>query len=215
MRSSCSSGPSSGLRSGVPSGLPSGVLSDVLSCLLVLAGLALLLPSPLAAQETPGTWIELGLAPAWSGLSCPVCTAERTRGGEVRVGVGRTFRSSFRLGAEVSGWSSLGEDVRQLQGTTGLVAVVRPGAGPLVLRVGAGTGHYRALDPGDGTDVSYLGASFQLGVGLEARVRHRLTLTPQVGYSGSAFGPLKRGDDVLWDRAGLHLLRTGISVTRH
>jgi hypothetical protein len=186
-----------------------------LSGLPLLLGLALLLPPPVAAQDAPGSWVEVGLAPAWSGLSCPVCTTDRTRGGEVRVGVGRTFRPSLRLGAEVSGWTSLGEEVRQLQGTTGLVAVVRPGAGPLVLRVGAGTGHYRALDPGDGTDVSYLGASFQLGVGLQTRVRERLTLTPQVGYAGSAFGPLKRGDQVLWERAGLHLLRTGISVTRH
>ena len=199
-------GPSMATRSALPLGL------------FLVLGLAVLLASPLGAQgvpENPGTWIEVGLAPAWSGLSCAVCTTERTRGGEVRVGVGRTFRPSFRLGAEVSGWSSLGVDVRQLHGSTGMVALVRPGEGPLVLRLGAGTGHYRALDPGDGTDVSYLGASFQLGAGLQLGVRGPYTLTPQVGYTGSAFGSLKRGDHVVWKRAGLHLLRTGISVTRN
>ena len=162
----------------------------------------------------PGGWIEVSGGTGWSGLSCRACRTTLRRGPELRVGMGRHLRSTLRFGAEVGGWTSWGEDVRDLVGHVHLVGGARPGNGRLGLRGGIGIGHYRALHPADGDDIRSTGLGFQLGVDLHLPVGDRIVVSPQAGVSVAGFGEMKSGDSTVAKRAGFQLLRVGVTVFR-
>jgi len=128
--------------------------------------------------------------------------------------MGRYVRSGLRFGAEVGGWTSWGEDVRDLVGHVHLVGGARPGDGRLGLRGGIGIGHYRALHPSDGDDIRSTGLGFQLGLDAYLPLGDRIVVSPQAGVSVTSFGELRNGDATVSKRAGFQLLRVGVAIFR-
>jgi len=160
------------------------------------------------------SWLELGGGAGWGQVTCAICSGERQGGVEVRFGVGTWIRPGVGFGAEASGWLTSGDPARQILGTVHLLGEVRPSGGPVHLRVGLGTGHYRGLESGDTPDLSMLALSTRLEIGAEARVGRRYRLRPVVSANLAGFGTLRQGDRVVWERAGFNVLRGGVSVAR-
>jgi hypothetical protein len=159
------------------------------------------------------SWIELGGGAGWGRLDCSICREDRVSGGEIRFGVGARIRPGFGFGVETSAWVTPEDPVRQAIGTVHLVGRLQPGDGPVRVQAGLGTGHYRGFESG-GDDLRLRAVSAQVGVSGHLRMGPRFYLEPGVSAAFGSFGSLRRGEGVVQDRAGFHLLRAGVTLGR-
>lgn len=180
--------------------------------------LFLALPGAGSAQSAPHSvsagWAEAGVAYGWGQLACEICQDRRRSGVEVHLGLGHMLRPGFGFGTEVAAWVSESDPVRQVIGSVHLVGRIRPGNGPVHVQASLGTGHFRALQPGEGDDVRMLAPSGRLGIGAEVPLGRRYRLQPSLGVTFAAFGTLRRGDEVVWERTGYNLVRAGVGISR-
>lgn len=160
------------------------------------------------------SWIEIGGGAGWGRLDCSICQETRPSGGEVRFGVGARLRPGFGFGVETTAWVTPEDPVRQAIGTVHLVGRLHPGGGPFRVQAGIGSGHYRGFEPG-GDDLRLRALSTQVGVAAHLPLGGRLRLEPGVSAVFGTLGTLRRGDGVVQERAGFHLLRAGVGVARH
>ena len=182
--------------------------------LVILAGLALLLPATAGAQAPEartGPWLAVGAGGGWTRFSCSICATDRNIGVFGTVRAGTEVRPGLLVGAEVGVWTREDEDAnRHFVGTFMGAAYLYPDPeGGLYLKGGAGVVAYRAS--GDLAS-NLLGVA--VGAGYDLPVGEGLVLANELSLLGSSFGALRTGDQTVADDVSLTLLRLGFAIRR-
>ena len=181
--------------------------------LAVGAIVAATIPHPVAAQQSRGVWIEMGLAPGWARLACDICDTGRSTGVAGHLGLGGQVSRRVRLGAEADVWRSGADGVPERIIGLSVVAHWRSSpAGPLRLRGGLAYVTYRVADAVDVVSASGIGPL--LGAAFDWPVSDRLRVGPYATLViGTVGGQVSFNGTRVQDAASLNVLHAGIAAT--
>lgn len=188
----------------------------LLAGLLVGASNVVAQHSTASSSRGTGFWYAVGVAPAWTRVTCAICAGERATGMSAHVALGGRTSRTVRVGGELAAWRERDAGVTQTLMSIGAAAYWYPSLRRfprLYLRGGAALNMHRASD---GTDVvTSSGIGPQLGVGFEWPIAGSWLVGPFFHYSmGVAGGDVKFNGGQAASSATVSFLQMGLSLAR-
>jgi hypothetical protein len=142
-----------------------------------------------------GFWLSAGLGVGGESFDARdgLGWSDRTTGGVGYIKLGGTVNRNLLLGAEVQGWSNHYYDAdydRTLGSLMGIVQWYPDGRGDFWLRGGLGFA-WDELDfysaPPTNVTTRRSGAAFAIGLGYDARVGRKISITPQLDFMAQRY----------------------------